>query len=198
MRDAFQILVTPRAAMRRILDSGRLHWMPQVIAAAVFSSLTEAKNRPVFSSAAVDAVFQNALIIVGSVLLGCAILLLFFYGLSWIAWFAGRMFDGTGTPREIRSALAWGVMPVIVVSVLKLPLILALPAAGTFGIDAHTCGTAAVLLGLGVAQFVWYLIVASLALAEAHRVSAFGGIATLFLTLLSPVVLAIAAFLSFR
>lgn len=198
MRDALQILVRPRASMRRILDSGRLRWMPQVLAAAVLSSLTEAKNRPVFSPAVIDSVIQNALIIVGGVLLGCALVLLIFYGLSWIAWFAGRMFDGTGSPREIRSALAWGVMPVIAVSVIKLPLILALPAAGTIGLDVRTCGTAAVLAALGVVQFTWYLVVASLALAEAHRVSAFGGIATLLLTLISPVVLAIAAFLSFR
>lgn len=172
--------------------------MPQVIAAALLSSMTESKNRPLISSAVlVDTLMQNAPIIVGGLLLGCAAVLLFFYGLSWIAWFAGRTFEGTGSPREIRSALAWGLLPVIVVSAVQLPLILALPA-GTFSVDVRTCGTAAFLAGLGVVMLAWYLVVGSLALAEAHRVSAFGGIASLLLTWLSPVVLVVAAILSFR
>lgn len=192
-----EMLYRPQNAMRRILDSGRHRWIPFVLAAALLSSLNESENRPGFIVITSDQAAEQAALIAAGVLAGCLLFLAFFYGLSWIAWLAGRMFGGTASRQQVLTAMAWGLMPVIAGNALRLPLVFLLPI-GVVTIDATTCGVAALAAGIRLASLLWYLVVASLALAETHRIGAFEGAATLVLTWLSPIVIAVAALLSFR
>jgi hypothetical protein len=194
---ALEILIRPRETMRRILDAGRYRWMPQVLVTVLLASLTEPKNRAIFSEKGAAAISQHGLVIAGSILAGCAFVLLIFYGLSWIAWWAGRFFEGSGTPKEVRAAMAWGLMPVIILNVLKLPLVFVMPVT-TESLDPMTCSLAAISAGFALAMLIYYLIVGSLTLAEGHRTTAFGGAAVLILTLISPFVLVVAGLLAFK
>ena len=124
-----------------------------------------------------------------------AVLLL--YGLSWVVAQVGRLFDGVGTTREMRSALAWGLAPIIWALLYRIP--------GSFTHPATTPGRSLELFRLfqrgGVSALfaftevlllVWYFIIASATIGEAHRFSTLRGFATFLSIFAIPFILALA------
>jgi hypothetical protein len=121
----------------------------------------------------------------------------------------GRLFEGTGNARSVRSAVAWGLAPAIWAVLIRFPAALmggnansrARATGGAFVLEptrfAGGCAMALVLLVIELAIFGWYVVVASSTLAEAHGFSPLRGFATLLLSILSPLVIVLAAVLAF-
>jgi len=149
-------------------------------------------------------------LIVAFVLVAVAIvMLLLFYLCSWIAYMAGKFLDGVGDPRAVRSAMAWGLAPLIWAVLYRVPAAIYGPPKDfanfnvrqdTFrlqpGITSSSCLIALLLGTLELAMLVWYFVVASRTLAEAHRFNAWRGFGTLMIVAATPIIIAIAAVLA--
>jgi hypothetical protein len=196
--------------MRAILDQPRDRAaIPLVLAAGFISSLGDA-NLP----GARDAIGSRPMVLV--VLAGVAVIvvatlvtLFFFYLFGWIATYIGRFFEGNGKPREIRSALAWGLAPMIWSLIYRLPAAFLLPGGparfGRGGGDnfviepgrfASGCGAAILFTFLELVMLGWCVYVTSNTLGEAHGFSSWRGLATYLLSVLSPLVVVLAAVLT--
>lgn len=194
MPDFVAVLLRPAATMRRVLDQQRYRWWPFVLLAICVTALRDPANMRLTK---VPADIPLPAIIAAAVLAGMLVGFLVFYGLSWVAWLVGRVFEGKGTPVAVRVAAAWGLIPIIASAIYRLPL--AFWAARTVrGVDAMSCSTAAFLFFFEIVTALWYLYVASNTIAEAEAFSVWMGLATVILTWLSPVVIVIAAVLAMR
>ena len=195
MPDFIAVLIRPRATMRRILDQRRYRWIPLVVLAVLASSIHDIKPREFLHVIPAEQTWMIVGIIAAVICAGLAICLLLFYGLSWITYFVGRTFDGTGEVREVRAATAWGLMPLILSAVYRVPLAFWL-ASQLVSINPMACGTMAIVGAAEILTLVWYAMTASACLAEAHRFSFLRGLATLAFTWLTPLILTLAAVLS--
>ncbi|HEX2060466.1 MAG TPA: YIP1 family protein [Thermoanaerobaculia bacterium] len=188
--DFLRILVKPAATMRRVLDTrGHRLVLPLVLAASVSAYLA---NR--------ERVAQPLV-----VLLNLALLVGFFYLIAALTWAAGRFLGGTGSARDVRAALAWGLTPVIWAIVYRLPLAIWRPevmigfsdeglhlASGAAG----GCAVALVVAAAELAVLAWSLFVSTHTLAEAHRISWPLALASLGIVAVVPVIVVVAAFLT--
>ena len=203
LRNLATVLVQPRQTMRRILD----HPPDRMVIPLVLLALVPACVRD-----ADPAAIRQAGAIVAAVL-ACFVVatLVLFYLYGWVAAGVGRLFEGAGSAREVRSALAWGLVPIIGSLVYVIPEKLLLRGQPvkrmqfgrhTFSFDeglfAHGCGVAFLFLLLKAIVFVWFVYVASQTLAEAHRFSGWRGFATLVLGWLAPAVIVLAAVLAMK
>jgi hypothetical protein len=211
MRRLATILIHPRETMRAILDGPRDRMvMPLVLLATASGMIGDGDVRGAQLALSKHSVGMQVLIGAG-ILVACLLVgVLLFYAFGWVATWVGRLFEGTGDGRSVRSAVAWGLVPVIWAILYRLPA--ALLHGGnvnsrTRGLDdgllvipsrfAGGCAVAMLLLVLELVVFGWYVFVASNTLAEAHRFSPMRGFATLLLSVLSPVVIVAAAILAF-
>jgi hypothetical protein len=110
-RDLVTILYQPRETMRRVLDSPQRWWWQIAAAAAVATHIGDAEvvktTLPGFSRLAliglgIGGVIANAI---------AWVLLTWIFG--WIAAGAGRMLGGNASGRDVRDALAWGLVPLV-------------------------------------------------------------------------------------
>ena len=128
--------------------------------------------------------------VVGIVILVCIAVLLaavgIFYGMAWVVTMVGRLFDGEGTFRAVRSSLAWGLVPVVLSLLYRVPLLF-LPKPPWL---------VAVIVVLQAAVFLWWVALTSITVAEAHRFSAWTALGTLALSSLAPLVVVGAAALT--
>ncbi|HEY0139934.1 MAG TPA: YIP1 family protein [Thermoanaerobaculia bacterium] len=204
-----KIITHPREVIRPILDQPRDRaaiWL--VLAAAFVSSLGDA-NVPATSLAVrnyplalVVAVSVGVIVVAGLVTVGL------FYLFGWVTTLLGRLFDGTGKPRELRSALAWGVVPLIWSVLYRLPAAFFFddsPARGRVASEgivldpgrfANGCGWAIVTAFLDLLVIGLCIWVSSNTIAEAHRFSSLRGLATYLLAIVSPLVVALAGILT--
>jgi hypothetical protein len=184
--------------MRRILDEGADRMVvPLVLLAyvsALFRDLSIEGLRVALKSST-----PGPLTAILAFLLICIPLaaLLLFYGLSWVVAQIGRLFDGVGTTREMRSALAWGLAPIIWALLYRIPASFTHPAT-TPGRSLELSrlfqrgGVSALFAFTEILLIVWYLIVASATIGEAHRFSTLRGFATLLSVFTIPFILAVA------
>jgi hypothetical protein len=194
--------IQPRQTMRRILDQPRDRMViPLLLLAflsAVFRDLSLSGLR---QAATTTSPLLLAVIITGVLMVVALVTLLLFVGLSWIVAGIGRFLGGQGRAREVRSAVAWGLAPFIWALLYRLPAAFFQPASAEgralelaelfeFGGAAFAFALVEVLI------IVWYLIVASATLGEAHRFSSWRGFATLMIALISPLILIVAAVLT--
>ena len=182
--------------MRRVLASERSRRVIPILLLAICSSmLGEIRKRqmPVEIAQLTPPVWVMVMVgIVASAL----ILLLMFYGLSWVAVGAGRALEGKGTARDVQAALAWGTAPVVWALLYRVPAaILAKPPSG-LRVDISWIYFIAIVIA-EIAVFVWWVITTSNTLAVAHHFSAPRGFATLLITMSLPFVLLIAGLLTF-
>ena len=188
----------PRRTMRRILDEGRDRMVVPLVLLAYVSALFRDLSVEGFR-VALESTAPGHLAAILAFLLICVPLaaVLILYGLSWVVAHIGHLFDGVGTTRETRSALAWGLAPIIWALLYRIP--------GSFTHPATTPGRSLELFRLfqrgGVSALfaftellllVWYLVVASATLGEAHRFSTLRGFATLLSIFAIPFILALA------
>lgn len=197
------ILVFPRRTMRAILDSPRDRSTILLVVLAIVSSIVKEIKVGEIQQAMEQAPAPFPLIVAGVLIALVLVFLFFFYAFSWIALGIGRVLEGTGTARGVRSSVAWGFAPLIWALVYRIPFAFlrtsppegeSIFSPGSFAPDGWL--VALVPLILEFVTFCWYLFVASLTLAEAHGFSGLRGLSTLLLSLASPAVLILAAVLT--
>lgn len=200
MSDLLLILVRPRETMRRVLETrGRRLVVPLVLLASFSAVLT--RSNELFGATATLRAVNAAINVVAWVIL--------FHLFAWIALVAGRFLGGTGTARDVRAALAWGLVPLVWAIVYRLPVALfAGSARGGIGFDigdggvrigeitASGCVVPILLAVVELAVLVWSIVAASNTVAEAHRFSSLRGAATIGIAASAPVVIVIAAVLA--
>ena len=206
------ILVRPTSTMRRILDQDRLWWVIPIVLLALVSESLEGLDLGGLSEAFGSihpAVL--ALMILGLVALAGLIALALFGALAGVATLVGRyLLEGKGTYREVLTALAWGLGPIAISLLYKIPLML----IGGFGRGsvAHVSGDHfswsasglatgnwgwAIVSGLlEILFFGWFVVVSSQTVGVAHRFSGWHGFACLLLTWISPALILLAVFLT--
>ncbi len=201
-------MIRPRITMRRILDAGRDRMIiPLVLLATVSAILGDFDRSSLDRLRKVPVHF--GLLAVGICIAVAAVFILLFYVFSWIAYGVSRLLEGTGTPREVRSAMAWGLAPIIWAISYRLAAVLLWsgpmanrmrvgPGELTFRPEAMGAGCIGTVIfgALELTMLIWYFVVASNTVAEANRFSAARGFGTLVLTGISPAIIAIAAFLA--
>jgi hypothetical protein len=204
------MLVRPRTTMRRILDQPPDRMIVPLILLAVFSGfLKDLTSTTLRLALQVPSVWLVLGIVVAVFVVVSLLMILFVHALSWVAMLIGRFLEGSGTASEVRSALAWGLVPIVWALLIRLPLYLILPppdesAAGVqvvqnrLRIDPGSltgagCGAVVLYALLDLLVLVVYFIIASQALGEAHRFSGWRGFATLLLSFVTPAVVLLAA-----
>lgn len=201
-------MIRPRATMRRILDAGRDRMIiPLVLLATVSAILGDVDRSSLEAMRRLPV--HPALLVAGLFVGVSAFFLLMFYVFSWIGYAMGRLLEGTATPREVRSAMAWGLAPVIWAILYRLPAVMLSPGAMESRVRVNEkrlsfnpdlmgmgCLGSVIFTGLELTMIVWYCVVASNTLGEANRFSGGRGFATLVLTGISPALIMIAAFLA--
>jgi hypothetical protein len=203
-----RILIYPQTVMREILDSRPDRMVIPFVVLVMVSGVFGDFNRKEFNNLPHTSPQVVAIMCVAAIAV-MALLVLLFYGVAWVVALVGRLFEGQAKAGEVRSALAWGAAPIIWALLYRVPAALLLPQVDVQKIDfgdrafrinpsqfSHGCVVGLIfgLLELGV--LVWYLVVASRTLAEAHRFSAWRGLATLLLVGAAPFIIIIAAILA--
>lgn len=194
--------------MRALLDRvERPEALSLVIAAMVSYSLRDfdygGLNEAVGSLGFATSFLAALLVIAASGLVS----LVFYFVFSAAATAAGRfILGGKGDYRDVRLALAWGLAPQIWALFFRLPAVLLWPGAVAvlrgggreieFGpikmkpfFSEEVPLYQVLLVGcveLGI--FIWYLVVGSQTLAEAHGFSSLRGFANLLLAVILPFV----------
>ena len=201
-----KILVRPRAVMREILDQPRDRMVLPLVLLVILSGYAGDLDRQEMNRVA-QGLEQSWPVVIGILLLVTAILVALFYGFAWLAAFIGRkLFEGTATTREVRSALAWGGAPAIWALLYRIPVMTRAEGAKIeldqgLRIELGHLGDGclfALLVGfLELVTMVWTFTVASQTLGEAHRFSGWRGLGTLVAVFAVPVIVLIAAALSF-
>jgi hypothetical protein len=205
LRDLLAVGFRPRATMRRVLDHGGAPVLPLVVAATVSAMM---KDVSVTGIARVlrseDA--ATAAMIAGAIACGAILMVGLFYGLSWMAVYAGRLLEGHATLAEVRAAMAWGLVPVIWLLLVRVPVAFMrapkdIRQMGGINLVLPSSGTLAGALVLAVVDAVallWYVYVASETLGEANQFSGWRGLGTLAVVGITPFVIALAAILALK
>ncbi|MGZ5476497.1 MAG: YIP1 family protein, partial [Thermoanaerobaculia bacterium] len=149
---------------------------------------------------------STAAIIAGAIACGTILMVGLFYGLSWMAVYAGRMLEGRATPAEVRAAMAWGLAPVILLLLVRVPVAFLrapteLRRMGGINLTLPSSGTLAgalVLVVVNALGALWYVYVASETLGEANQFSGWRGLGTLAIVGVAPFVIALAAILALK
>lgn len=202
------IMVRPRATMRRILDSGRDRMIIPLASLAAASGFIGDLDTGAMRSVG-GGRFPLPLLFAAMLVLAIVVFLVVFYLFSWAVYGIGRLLEGTGTPRGVRSAAAWGLTPAIWALLYRIPVAALWPQTGVTGLQVGSerwrinpgvtgmsCLGAVVVMVLEVTTAVWCAAVASNTIGEAHRFSSWRGFAAIVLTLISPALIALAAYLA--
>jgi hypothetical protein len=139
------------------------------------------------------------------------VILLLFYLFAYLVWGIGRLLGGTGDRRVVRVALAWSFAPLIWALLYRIPVALFQPAVGA-SLDKRSAAVAlhsaiaamslyalvssAVIVLLTVVVDIWCFTIASVALSEVNGFSTWRGAATLGFSLLAPLIVVAAYFIS--
>jgi hypothetical protein len=203
-----RIVIWPRITMREILDGGDRTIVPLVLLACVSSLIGDAKGN--IAAAMSGAGLKTWLIVTGTVVAVIIVGVLLFYLFAWMAYFAGRFLEGAGDAIAVRSAMAWGLAPLVWGLVYRIPRMwfahgrMSYMQAGSdaWRIQTSELGGGCVMTALfGLLQLgftAWWLVVASRTLAEAHRFSAWRGFGTLAILGVTPIIIVLAAVLAIR
>jgi hypothetical protein len=221
VRRLFSFAFSPAATMARTEHSHRaiLILVPLAFLSTVLRSADGRAMRLAIQEIGVakSLAYAGAFALVFSVV--CIAL---FYVFAWIAKTAGQWLGGNAAIDRVRVALAWGFAPLILALVYRVPALIFWPEAvaaaggadsGEFSLGDPNVGLniptlqaplyqIAILGLLHLAFLIWYLLVASQALAEAQSFSPWRGLANLMLAFVMPVVvifvLGLALFLTYR
>lgn len=195
----------PRQTIRRIIDSDPDWFVRTLFLLAIVSAIVKDFDLQGFDELTAMPPSLLAINIVAGVVLGILFMLLAYYILSWSATLVGTWLGGTGTFREVRAAIAWGLAPLVWALIYRVPAMVIVLIThdelgppqlliddgriewreGTFGAFDLTWFLLLILLDFAV--LLWYLLVASRTLGEAHRVSSWKGFGTLVLAFIFPI-----------
>jgi hypothetical protein len=202
------IMVRPRATMRRILEGGRDRMVIPIVALFAVSGFLGDLDKGAMESLGRQQV-PFPVLFAGLMLLAVVVVLVMFYLYAWALFGIGRLLEGTGTVREVRSAAAWGLVPAIWALLYRIPVATLWPAslpakvelkAGQWQLSPGGLGMGCLaiifVMFLELVVFAWCVTLSSNTLGEAHRFSSWRGLASIVLTLISPALIALAAFLA--
>lgn len=199
--------------MRWMLDHPQRRQSFAVVAAACISILLRDLDiRLLRNVGDMLGASATALVILFGIALAICVSVVAFFVFSAAATVAGRMLGGGGMFRDVRTAVAWGLAPQAWAIVYRIPAVLIAPdavsavnrpgiriAADTIELTPLT-SEFFVLMVLELVFLVWYCVVGSGTLGEAHRFSSLRGFATLLLAVVLPfaliLVIIAAAFLA--
>lgn len=201
------IMLRPRTTMREILDAPQRRILPLLLLATLSAFVGNANDNARGALAKTPRVW---LIVAAALIIAAIVMIGLFYLFAWIAQQAGRFLEGRGTYADVRTALAWGLAPVIWALLYRIPAAVLGLAQGPgrmksgpegFRFDpGQLSGGCALTLAIGLlelATFVWYVVVSSRVLGEAHRFSSLRGFGTLVIVGITPLVITIAAVMAF-
>ncbi|SDW87378.1 Yip1 domain-containing protein [Marininema mesophilum] len=139
--------------------------------------------------------YSFGLIVVGSPILGIIQGLVMWIVISWlIYWIGSRFFSGDADWMETRIAMAWGGIPFIVKGILWIPQLLLFQKDNFTTL--HPLLDTSVLLSvlfwifglMDLVLTVWYVVVISKSVGEAHNISSIQGFGILLLSFLVVIV----------
>lgn len=197
----------PRETMRAVLDHPPDRLMIPILLLTMCAGFLKDSDPSGFRTAMATANMPRLGAMIAAILVVVMLLLLgLFYLFAWIVYAAGRFLEGVADIRAVRSALAWGCVPLVWALPYRVMVLLLWPASarpevevgdGTIRFNPDRlvdgCGAALIFSVIELALFVWYLYVASNALAEANRFSGWKGLGTLLLAAVAPLIVMIAA-----
>jgi hypothetical protein len=176
------IWIRPRAVLRQILDTDPTRFvLPIAMIVGFVEVLDGASAGSLGDRVSLTTIFLIALI--GGPIGG--LLSVYLYG--WLVGVTGRWFGGSGQTADLRAAIAWGSVPGLWLALLWIPQ-LALFGKEMFTeetpkLDEASPALASVFMGLAALELVgavWSLVVLCKTVAEAHRFSAWLGLAAMF------------------
>lgn len=204
------VIVHPRTTMRRVLDAPPDRMMVPLVLLATISGVIGDMNISELSKSYRGLDPAKKLLVAASLVASIVVACILFYVFGWIAYALGRAFEGTGTIAAVRSALAWGLAPVVWALLYRIPKMWLKPAVemaqadvGGFKLAIDTgrlasgCGTVMLFGILDLVVLVGWVVITSWTLAEAHQFSAARGFGIVAAVLVAPIVIALAAFLAF-
>lgn len=170
----------PRQVIREIVDNRPQYLvLPLVIGGGAAEALSQA-----FRGDAAGV--PGPLILLAVVVLGGLFGLIGLYVLGWLYRWVGSWLGGQGSLEQVRAAVAWAGVPLLIGGVLGL-------LAGAAGIRQGVGPDVFVIIGLILG--VWQLVISCHMLGEVHRFSAWKGFGTLLIPgalLVVPLMAAIA------
>jgi hypothetical protein len=212
LRNLVRIVREPSAAMAELAARPDEKTVIRLLALAALAALLKDISFPALvAAAATTGTWRLAGIMAIAVVVVVLLTFACFYAFSFVVTYVGRLFGGQGTWPVIRTGLAWGLAPLVWAIVYRLPMTLvAQPSvprihsgpAGPF-LDvmsgSHTgWALTLILVVLEIVILLWIVLLSSLGVAEAHRISYWNGLATMALAASTPVVITIAAVLALR
>jgi len=208
-RDLLTILYQPRETMRRVL-SMRDRWSWQIVAlAAACASVDDPDFRRLKESLPTLSMASVVLIAIGSVIGVIVAWTVLLFLLAWLAAFAGRVLGGAAPVRDVRTALAWSMVPVVWTILYRIPFaiyrhqIMGDPRAAVREVLANFlanggCSLILLIIIVKIATFIWVVWIASASLAEAENFPTSKGAAIVAITFIAPIAIIAAAVFAFR
>ncbi|MGO9266832.1 MAG: Yip1 family protein [Candidatus Binataceae bacterium] len=172
----FSIWIFPRATIRRIVEANPrkfvtgLGWITGALGALVFE--VQASNSAALTSIPRWAVAMGPVTLAMSAftlgLAGVGII----YALAFVFHWAGNLVGGVADLLEVRAAVAWSWIPLIVLAIVAVIAAISAPAANSWTASTtpdpyqipYSCMAEAAL-------FVWAVFIATQTLGEVHRLS---------------------------
>ncbi len=209
LRDLFTILFKPRETMRRILDASHRWTIQIVVLACVCAEVSDFDARFVSEFNSDVKMISVAAVVIAIVIMTAASWVVILFLLSWIATYVGRLLGGTGSARDVRAAMAWGIVPIVWSVIYRFPLAL---YQSRFAVQSQErvreillnfmahggCAMIVVLIALNTIFFLWCLFVAGFGLSEAHHFPTDKGFVSLAITLALPLLVIGGAVITFR
>ena len=208
-RDLMTMLYKPRETIRRVLDDPRPRWTVQlVILAFICSSFGDPDIRHLGRDLP-DLTLGPMLALIVVLLVVIAICwVIGVYLIGWLVTLAGRLLDGKGTAADVRTALAWALVPLILTPVYRIPVAIyrsTLKIHGTSGLQVSidmlqqgAISVALVIAAIQIAFDLWVVYLASANVGEAMRFETWKGFSALAIVAAVPIVVTTAAILAFH
>lgn len=169
------IWTRPRATIRRIVETDVRY---QVTFLALLSGALIWLERR-WSNPSAAAAFP--LLVVTAVILGAILGIVELYVNGALLKWAGAALGGVASYAEVRAALAWSRVPVIVAVSIGILAILLGSSGPTLGADSESSGSGASVLLMHAALVFWGFIVMLKCVGEVHRFSAWRALGSILL-----------------
>ena len=185
------IWTRPRATIRRIVETDVRN---QVLTLAILSGgLIWLERR--WSAPSPAPAFPMLVVI--AVIVGATLGVIELYVNGALLKWAGSALGGVGSYAEVRAALAWSRVPVIVAFAIGILAILLGTDGPMLGADREITNSGASLLLLHAFLVVWGFVVMLKCVGEVHRFSAWRALGSILLILLAIVLMLAATILFF-
>ncbi|MCU1246896.1 MAG: hypothetical protein JWN02_2806, partial [Acidobacteria bacterium] len=205
LRNLVWIVREPSAAMADLVARPDEKTVIQLLLLASLGILLKDISWPALRTASatigtwrLTGIMAIAVVAVGLLTFAC------FYAFSFVVTFVGRLFGGEGKWPAVRTGLAWGLAPLVWSIVYRLPMTLvarpsvprlhtgpAGPLLDVLGSNHVGWTLTLILLVVQIVILLWIVLLSSLGVAEAHRISFWNGLATLMLAASTPIVITI-------